>query len=174
MHFVCTFVNKVDSPNLYRPSFSTAARRTFLVCMVPVPRAAPTSRCPSIGVQRHPLCRHPAQRMPPFISSPLPKAQNIIYKRIPLFRGKPCSSLKMASYQLKCINYQMDHIWLAPGRLKNSPGVLIGSQCSRNLYRSFIVTLYVSGLAAPRESSREGSREGSRERAQAIAQERAQ
>ena len=80
---------------------------------------------------------------PTFISSPLPKAQNIIYKRIPLFRGKPCSSLKMASYQLKCINYQMDHIWLAPGRLKNSPGVLIGSQCSRTLYRSFIMTLQI-------------------------------
>ena len=92
---------------------------------------------------------------PTFISSPLPKAQNIIYKRIPLFRGKPCSSLKMASYQLKCINYQMDHIWLAPGRLKNSPGVLIGSQCSRTLYRSFIVTLYVQcpkylGIKFPR------------------------
>ena len=41
------------------------------------------------------------------------------------------------------MSYQMDHIWWASSRLKNSPGLLIGSQCSRTLYRSFIVTLYV-------------------------------
>ena len=63
-----------------------------------------------------------------FISSPLPMAQNIIYKKIPLFRGKPFSSLKMATYQLKCINYQMDHIWLAPSSLNKSLDLKLGSQ----------------------------------------------
>ena len=41
------------------------------------------------------------------------------------------------------MSYQMDHIWEASSRLKNSPGFLIWSQCSRTLYRSFIVTLYI-------------------------------
>ena len=64
-------------------------------------------------------------------------------KKIPLFRGKPFSSLKMASYQLKCINYQMDHIWLAPSILNKSLDLELGSQWSNTLYRSFIMTLYV-------------------------------
>ena len=44
------------------------------------------------------------------------------------------------------MSYQMDHIWWASSRLKNSPGLLIGSQYSRTLYRSFIVTLYTLSL----------------------------
>ena len=44
------------------------------------------------------------------------------------------------------MSYQMDHIWWASSRLKNSPGLLIGSQCSRTLYRSFIVTLYLTSF----------------------------
>ena len=40
--------------------------------------------------------------------------------------------------------------YLVSLQLKNSPGPLIGSQCSRTLYRSFIVTLYVGeAVTAP-------------------------
>ena len=94
---------------------------------------------------------------PTFISSPLPKAQNIIYKKIPLFRGKPFSSLKMASYQLKCINYQMDHIWLAPSSLNKSLDLKLGSQWSNTLYRSFVVTLYVCVIFSKRALKRSSS-----------------
>ena len=80
---------------------------------------------------------------PTLISSPLPKAQNINYKKIPLFRGKPFSSLKLASCQMKCINYQMDHIWLAHSSLNKSLNLKLGSEWRKTLYCSLIVTLYV-------------------------------
>ena len=37
----------------------------------------------------------------------------------------------------------MDHIWLAPSSLNKSLDFNLGSQWSNNLYRSFIVTLYL-------------------------------
>ena len=52
----------------------------------------------------------------------------------------------MASYQLKCINYQMDHIWLDPSSLNKSLDLNLGSQWSNTLYHSFIVTLYIELL----------------------------
>ena len=60
-----------------------------------------------------------------------------------IFEWTPSSAHIMAPKTLRSIFYQMEHIWWAPSRLKNSKRFTMRSQLNHTLYRSFIVTLYI-------------------------------
>ena len=60
-----------------------------------------------------------------------------------IFWLQPYRSFKKSTRNLRGINYQMEYMWWAPHKLKNSLRLQWGSQLHCTLYRSFIATLYV-------------------------------
>ena len=60
-----------------------------------------------------------------------------------IFWLQPYRSFKKSTRNLRGINYQMEHMWWAPHKHKNSLRLQWGSQLHCTLYRSFIATLYL-------------------------------
>ena len=71
---------------------------------------------------------------PTFFPSALQKAKKSNNAKFTLLSGPPCSSLKNAQRKYWGIYYQMDHIWWASSRLKNSARLKMRSQLNHTLY----------------------------------------
>ena len=67
---------------------------------------------------------------------------------------QPYRSFKKSTRNLRGINYQMEHMWWAPHKHKNSLRLQWGSQLHCTLYRSFIPTLPVCSASRLRQSEK--------------------